>query len=220
LQPKRDNKKVEKIESQRREKDNMKKFAAAAMAAIFVLSISTAANAQHYVEKGETLSKIAKEYKMTLKDIISLNPHIENPNVIHPNDYIIVRTQTEKQKDLVDYARSLQSVTAYQYGGQEAPFVTDCSGWAQHVFKKFGVNIARVSRDQAKQGTPVKFQDLQIGDLMFFSVNKDKTITHVGIYMGNDYWISNLNEEKDVEILSTWGTWAQKYFLWGTRHKL
>ena len=46
-----------------------------------------------------------------------------------------------------------------------------------------------------------KFQELQLGDLMFFSTRKDKSITHVGIYMGNDYWISNLNEESNVKIL-------------------
>lgn len=195
----------------------MKKIAATALAACLCFGAATAANAQHYVEKGETLSMIAKEYGMTLKDLISLNPHIENPNVIHPKDYIIIRTKTEPQKDLVDYARSLQSVTAYVYGGQNAPYETDCSGWAQHVYKKFGVDLPRVSRDQAKVGQPIKFQDLQIGDLMFFSTRADKRITHTGIYMGNDYWISNLNEKKDVEILSTWGTWAQKYFLWGAR---
>lgn len=205
---------------QQGENNKVKKFMVPMLALLMVLGISTQASAQHYVEKGETLSKIAKEYGMTLSDIISLNPHIENPNVIHPNDYIIVRTKTETQKDLVDYARSLQSVTAYSYGGQNFPYETDCSGWAQGVFKKFGVSLPRVSRDQAKTGTPVKFDQLQIGDLMFFSTRADKTITHVGIYMGNDYWISNLNEEKDVEILSTWGSWSQKYFLWGTRHKL
>jgi cell wall-associated NlpC family hydrolase len=191
------------------------------MVAMFMFfGIGSVANAQHYVEKGETLSKIAKEYGMSLNDLISLNPHITNPNMIKPNDYIVIRTKTETQKDLVDYARSLQSVTAYKYGGTNPPYSTDCSGWAQYVFKKFGVSLPRVSRDQAKTGTPVKFQDLQIGDLMFFSTRADKVVSHVGIYMGNDYFISNLNEEKDVEILSSWGTWAQKFFLWGARHKL
>ena len=189
-------------------------------ALLLMISFGSSASAQHYVEKGETLSKIAKTYGMTLKDIISLNPHIENPNVIHLNDYVIVRTKTEPQKDLIDYARSTQSVTAYVYGGKNAPYETDCSGWAQHVYKKFGVELPRVSRDQAKTGKNVTFQELQIGDLMFFSTRADKVITHTGIYMGNDYWISNLNEKKDVEILSTWGSWAQKYFLWGTRHEI
>jgi cell wall-associated NlpC family hydrolase len=200
--------------------NQVKKVIVSMVAMFMFFGIGSVANAQHYVEKGETLSKIAKEYGMSLNDLISLNPHITNPNMIKPNDYIVIRTKTETQKDLVDYARSLQSVTAYKYGGTNPPYSTDCSGWAQYVFKKFGVSLPRVSRDQAKTGTPVKFQDLQIGDLMFFSTRADKVVSHVGIYMGNDYFISNLNEEKDVEILSSWGTWAQKFFLWGARHKL
>ena len=91
------------------------------MAAIFIFGAASTASAQHYVEKGETLSIIAKANKMTLKDLISLNPHIENPNKINPNDYIVIRSAAEPQKDLVDYARSLQSVTAYVYGGKNAP---------------------------------------------------------------------------------------------------
>lgn len=195
----------------------MKKLLVPFFAFLMIFGIGSTANAQHYVEKGDTFYKIAKTHGMTLKDLISLNPHIADPNKIQPNDYIIIRTKTEPQKDLVDYARSLQSVTAYVYGGQNAPYETDCSGWAQFVYKKFGVELPRVSRDQAKTGKPVKFQDLQIGDLMFFSTRADKVVTHTGIYMGSDYWISNLNEKKDVEILSTWGSWAQNYFLWGTR---
>lgn len=199
----------------------MKKIIASAFALMMVFGIGTAAHAQHYVTKGETLYKISQEYKMNLKDLISLNPHIENPNRIKVGDYIIIRSGTETQKDLVDYARSTQSVTAYVYGGQNAPFETDCSGWAKHIFAKFGITIPRVSRDQAKdpQAKPVEFKDLQIGDLMFFSTRADKTPTHTGIFMGNDFWISNLNAEKDVEILSSFGTWTQKYFLYGKRYK-
>ena len=185
-----------------------------------VFGIANSVNAQHYVKKGDTMSYIAKKYDMTLEDLIDLNPHIYDPNKIQINDYIIIRSLNDKRTDLANYARSLQDITAYSYGGQNPPWETDCSGWAQYVFKKFGVNIPRVSRDQAKTGTPVKFEDLEIGDLMFFSTRDDKVITHTGIYLGNDFWISNLNKEKDVEILSKWGRWTQDYFLWGTRHKL
>jgi cell wall-associated NlpC family hydrolase len=198
----------------------VKKMAAIAMAAIFVFGAATAASAQYYVKTGDSLSQIAKQHKMSLKDLISLNPHIEDPNKIQPNDYVVIRSASEPQKDLVDYARSLQSVTAYKFGGNDFPDYVDCSAWAKGIYQKFGVSLPRVSRDQALTGQPVTFQQLQIGDLMFFSTRPDKRITHTGIYMGNDYWISNLNEMKDVEILSTWGSWAQKYFLWGARHEL
>ena len=197
----------------------MKKIFTTLLALAAVFTFSSAASAQHYVEKGETMYSISRDLNMSLKDLISLNKHIADPNKIKPGDYIVIRSGTETQQDLVDYAKSLQYVTAYKYGGTNPPYSTDCSGWAKHVFAKFGVTLPRVSRDQAKTGTPVKFENLQVGDLMFFSAD-GKTITHTGIYMGNDYWISNLNEEKDVEILSTWGKWSREHFKYGARHKL
>lgn len=201
----------------------MKKILTLTVLALFLsFSFTSVGHAQHYVKSGESMGKIAKDYKMSVRDLISLNPHIKNPDIIHVGDYIVIRSRVETKKDLVDYARSLQDVVAYSYGGNNFPYSTDCSGFVQGVFKKFGISLPRVSRDQAKTGTPVKFQDLQLGDLMFFSTRKDKVITHVGIYMGpeTNMWISNLNEAKDVEILSSWGRWSQDYFLWGTRYKL
>lgn len=200
----------------------MKRITSLMIALLLSISFATISHAQAYVKKGDTLAKIAKEHHMTLKDLISLNPHITNPNRIMPGDYIVVRSPVEKQKDLVDYARALQESTTYVYGGQEAPTKTDCSGWVQYIFGKFGVKLPRTSAEQARTGKPVKFQDLQTGDLMFFSTRADKKITHVGIYMGKETqaWISNLNAAKDVQILSSFGKWTQAYFQWGARHEL
>ena len=172
--------------------------------------------AAYYVKSGDTMARIADHYDMNLKDLIRINPHIDNANLIHVGDPIVTKSE-DKIGDIIDYARALQDVTTYQYGGQNAPYATDCSGWIQSIYKEFGVNLPRVSRDQAKVGQPVTFRELKRGDLMFFSTASDKTITHVGIHLGNDYWISNLNSKKNVEILSTWGSWSQKYFMWGQR---
>jgi LysM repeat protein len=197
----------------------LKKIIAGTLSLILSLSFAGISHAQVYAEPGDTLYKIAKRNEMTLADIISINPHISNPNMIKPGDYIIVRSPVEKQKDLVDYARSLQESTQYVYGGQEAPYKTDCSGWTQYIFKKFGITIPRTSAAQLAGGKPVKFRDLQIGDLMGFSTRADKKITHVGIYMGENLFISNLNEKVDVEIMNTWGKWTQAYFQWGARYE-
>ena len=40
------------------------------------------------VKKGDTLSKIAKANKVTLKKLIAANPQIKNPDLIHPGDII------------------------------------------------------------------------------------------------------------------------------------
>lgn len=196
----------------------LKKLVTLSIAALMVFSFSPLANAQHTVQKGDTLYKIAKQHNMSLQDIIRLNPQHPNPNMIHIGDYIITR-EGNTATELVEYARSLQDVTTYVYGGtdQIPPLNTDCSGWVQHIYGKFGIKLPRVSRDQAKVGTPVKFQDMKIGDLMYFSTRTDKVITHVGIYTGNGYWISNLSSKQDVEVLSTWGNWTQRYFLFAKR---
>ena len=40
------------------------------------------------VKKGDTLSKIAKAHKVTLKKLIAANPQIKNPDLIHPGEII------------------------------------------------------------------------------------------------------------------------------------
>lgn len=181
-----------------------------------LLILPTTASAQYYVKNGDTMWKIAQNHNMNYSNLISLNPHIENPNLIHIGDYIII-TSKDKATDLTDYAKSLQGVTKYVYGGQNPPYETDCSGWTQYIYGKFGIKLPRVSKDQARVGTPITFKNMKKGDLMFFSTRDDKVISHVGIYLGNNYWISNLSSKQNVTILSTWSKWTQDYFLWAQR---
>lgn len=186
------------------------------MVLIVLILLPTSASAQYYVKKGDTMWKIAQQHNMTYSNLISLNPHIKNPNLINIGDYIII-TSKDIATDLTDYAKSLQGVTTYVYGGQNAPYQTDCSGWTQYIYGKFGITLPRVSKDQARVGTPITFKNMKKGDLMFFSTRADKVVSHVGIYLGDNYWISNLSSKQNVTILSTWSTWTQQYFLWAQR---
>ena len=178
--------------------------------------IPSHAMAAYTVKSGDTLWKISQQYNMSYTDLVSLNPQIKNANSIFVGQKIAVRSG-DTATDLTDYAKNLQSITEYLYGGNNPPYKTDCSGWTQHIYSKFGVNIPRVSKSQANIGKPVTFQQLQKGDLMFFSTNADKTINQVGISLGNGQWISNLNSQYNVKIESVWSSYCQKYFLWGAR---
>lgn len=42
------------------------------------------------VKKGDTLTKIAKAHKVTLKSLKAANPQIKNPDLIHPGDIITI----------------------------------------------------------------------------------------------------------------------------------
>ncbi|MBO9599466.1 MAG: C40 family peptidase [Cohnella sp.] len=71
----------------------------------------------------------------------------------------------------------------YRYGGTTTKGF-DCSGFTQYVFKQLGIDLLRDSRSQATQGKKVSKDDLRPGDLVFFKTN-GKTISHVGIYVGD-----------------------------------
>lgn len=92
----------------------------------------------------------------------------------------------------------------------------DCSSYTQYIFGKFNIELNRVSRNQAKQGHSVSRTSLRKGDLVFFSVpgrfKSDKTVGHVGIYIGNGKMINTFSDKKGVHITDVnSGYWSTKY---------
>jgi peptidoglycan DL-endopeptidase CwlO len=76
--------------------------------------------------------------------------------------------------------------TPYKWGGT-TPAGFDCSGFTQYVYKHFGVNLGRTTKDQIYNGTGVSRDALQPGDLVFYG--KGGVPSHMGIYIGNGMYI-------------------------------
>jgi len=97
-------------------------------------------------------------------------------------------TNSSKGSQIAAYAKKFVG-KSYRMGGSwngEMPYTsTDCSGFTQGVYKHFGISLPRVARDQAKVGKKVSFSELQPGDLVFYSGNGGRSITHVALYIGN-----------------------------------
>ena len=55
-----------------------------------LLLIPTVASAEYYVKKGDTLWGISQKYNTSYSYLLSLNPHISNPNLINVGDYIVL----------------------------------------------------------------------------------------------------------------------------------
>jgi cell wall-associated NlpC family hydrolase len=62
----------------------------------------------------------------------------------------------------------------------------DCSGLTITIFQAIGINIPRVSGDQAKAGVAVDRSQIQKGDLVFFATGTPGRINHVGVVSSVD----------------------------------
>ncbi len=93
----------------------------------------------------------------------------------------------------------------YHLGGCSKSGI-DCSGFAQKLYGEvYGVDLLRTAMEQFKKCKRIKHsKDAEEGDLVFFHIHS-RHITHVGIYLANDFFvhastsggvmISNLNED-------------------------
>ena len=90
------------------------------------------------------------------------------------------------------------------YGwGATGPNSFDCSGLTYYAaHKTLGIILPRVAADQAFVGVHVDLGNLRPGDLVFYENTYGPGITHVGIYIGNNQWVSAANETDGVTISS------------------
>lgn len=80
--------------------------------------------------------------------------------------------------------------TRYRRGGMSRKAV-DCSGFTNVIYKNvYGMQLDRVSTTIAKNVKEVISKDeLEPGDMVFFSTFKKKYINHVGVYIGDGKFI-------------------------------
>ncbi len=102
--------------------------------------------------------------------------------------------------------------TPYVLGGTTRTG-TDCSGLVLQVFTPLGVKLPRVSAAQAQVGLPVTPDALLPGDLVFFDVNQEGRVTHVGIYLGDDQFVSanSYRGQVTVDRLQADRYWAPRF---------
>jgi len=96
-------------------------------------------------------------------------------------DYDAAATQ-----ELIDEA--MKHLGARYRSGSKGPNSFDCSGFTSYVYRQQGEgDIGCSSRDQYARHTPVKREDLQTGDLVFFtSPRSGRNVGHVGIVVDVD----------------------------------
>lgn len=109
-----------------------------------------------------------------------------------------------KGQDVVNYALQFNG-NPYVHGGTSLTKGADCSGFTQSVYKHFGISLPRKAAAQATVGKAVSFSDKQPGDLIFYSTNGGKSVTHVAIYIGNNKIIHARTPAKGIGVTPATG---------------
>ena len=103
---------------------------------------------------------------------------------------------------LIAEAKSYLGVP-YVWGGTNPKTGLDCSGLTQLVYGHAGVDLPRVSWQQARTGRPVEgLANARPGDLLAFN----SPVDHVAIYLGDNKMIHAPKPGKSVEISDVYET--------------
>lgn len=108
--------------------------------------------------------------------------------------------------------------TKYVYGGETKAGI-DCSALMQHLFRS--VYNCALPRTAEQMGLDEKFhlfkstKHLKEGDLVFFRINDERIITHVGIYLKNNkFFNANLTGGASISDLKN-DYWKKFYVVSG-----
>jgi N-acetylmuramoyl-L-alanine amidase len=164
------------------------------------------------VKVDETIAP-ARERKVIQQkqpDQVKAIPAVDEPDLDRGKPKKKSKRKVRKAKE-AEYEATVNSLineaekylnTRYTYGGNSPQQGFDCSGYVKYIYSKYGVNLPRVSREQAKQGTKVKPNEAAPGDLIYFGPRKGK-ITHIGIVVsqpGKSLKMIHASSSNGVEI--------------------
>ncbi|MFD2908120.1 LysM peptidoglycan-binding domain-containing protein [Flavobacterium ardleyense] len=158
-------------------------------------------NMIHTVQKGETLYKIAKKYKLKLNDLKELNEEVaENLpagylliiklgtleiddnkfNFVEKRDARAMSLENTSKADFL-VAKACEHIGTRYRGGGTTSAGFDCSGLMLTTYKNIDLTLPRTSASMSGSGVKIDRSNAQKGDLIFFTTNGRGYINHVGM---------------------------------------
>ena len=157
----------------------------------------------HRIYKGDTLSKIARQHKITVTELKRLNQNVSDkrlkinsrllvkvdrvrvPEATEPMLEVANNVPDERTKSRLPEGISVEGVAAdlldRAFSFLDVPYRLggfsnlgiDCSGLVKKAFSAVGVELPRTARTQFLEGIPVPIAEISPGDLLFFARSKN-----------------------------------------------
>ncbi len=195
-------------------------------------------NKVHTVTKGETLFKLSKKYKVSVKDLEEMNPEIianlpigyevvikkgdvelakhQNEIVSSPKEVEVLSPENMSKAEFLIAKASQHIGTRYRGGGTTSAGF-DCSGLMFSTFKHIDMTLPRSSSSMAVgAGYKIDRSQAQKGDLIFFTTNGRGSINHVGMITeinGDEIKFIHSSVQAGVIISSTEEAYYKKRFV-------
>lgn len=183
---------------------------------------SSTSTKTYSVASGDSLGLIAAKYNMTVASLKSLN-NLKS-DMIFVGQKLKVKGSTttipaskgdkdNSSTEKVSYSTQRILKIAEKYTG--VPYVFggstpngfDCSGYIYYVYKEAGLDLGGRKTAAGYASMARSVSSPKIGDLVFFEgtyAGMEGRISHVGIYLGNNKFISALSKGIGISDLKYW----------------
>lgn len=108
----------------------------------------------------------------------------------------------------------------YHWGGSSPYTGFDCSGLVYYAYKDIvKIPIPRTANEMfhLRDAAPIKKNELESGDLVFFRINHRGTADHVGVYVGNGKFIQSPRAGSDIKISKLSEDYWQEHYIGARR---
>ena len=179
-----------------------------------------------YVESGDVRGFVKKDsiqYNEKITELVEKKHEDTFPlaeEKIKPEDnkacyYTLTSTKSgvpsgEIRRSIVEFAAQFVG-NPYVWGGTSLTEGADCSGFVQSIYKQYGYELPRVSRDQAQFGTKIPVEDALPGDLIFYANNGN--VYHVVMYAGDGKTIEAMSTDMGIVQADV----SKENAVWATR---
>jgi cell wall-associated NlpC family hydrolase len=172
---------------------------------------------EYLVKSGDTLGKIAGQYKISVTELKTLNKlssdRINVGQKLKVPKLKVTDTKTEETLN-ADFVTEMIASAKKQIGiryvwGGSTPSGFDCSGFIYYVANQAGMKIGRYSAEGYYDRT-YYVNTPKAGDIVFFENTYKKGISHLGIYLGNNQFIHA--NDSGVMISNLQGAYYQAHF--------